>query len=181
MPQEPAAPAAVPPTGKSTGFQARIEQQLGGRAEFEKFSGQLLDFDEATMARAYALRALAQRFPAEGDAALSAEDRRVLRDLALAHAAVLAKDAGILQRTLAPVLASLGGSPAQGPPVSTPAAWQPAAEDLFRASRRVEVLLSVMLGVTPGDSPTERLPSDLLSAMGDLRSSLEACRTLLSQ
>ena len=57
---------------------------------------------------------------------------------------MLAKDAGILQHTLAPVLASLGGSSAQGRPVSTPTAWQPAAEDYFRASRRVEVLLSVM-------------------------------------
>ena len=62
MPAEPAATPAAPATERSTGFQARIEQQLGGRPEFEKFSGQLLDFDEAAMARAYALRALAQRF-----------------------------------------------------------------------------------------------------------------------
>ena len=179
--EDSAGTAVAPPTGKSTGFQARIEQQLGGRAEFEKFSGQLLDFNEAAMARAYALRALAQRFPAGEDTALSAPDRRVLKDLALSHATVLARDAGILQRTLAPVLASLGGSPAQVRPVSTPAAWQPAAEDLFRASRRVEVLLSVMLGVTPGDNPTERLPSDLLSAMNDLRVSLQACQKLLAQ
>jgi hypothetical protein len=180
-PEGAAVPPVAPPVEKSGGFQSRVEQQLGGRAEFERFSAQLLDFQEGAMARAYALRALAQRFPGGSTEDLSQQDRRVLRDLALAHATVLAKDVQILQRTLAPVLAALGGVPAQGRPASAPSAWQSAAEDLFRASRRVDVLLSVMLGVTSGDSPNERLPSDLLSAIADMRSSLDDCRRMLEQ
>ena len=53
-----------PPVGaKPSGIQARVEQHLGGRAEFERFSGHLLDAIDSAMARAYALRALVAAVP----------------------------------------------------------------------------------------------------------------------
>jgi hypothetical protein len=37
------------------------------------------------------------------------------------------------------------------------------------------------LGVTPGSASSERLPSDLLSAIGELRADLDSCQRLLAQ
>src|SRR5205085_7320477 len=110
-------------------------------------SGTLLDAIDSAMARAYALRALSQRFP--DGVEMSAADRALLGDLAREHAAALTSQLNELHRTLAPVLVSLGGSTAQGRPANSRVAWQPTVEDVFQASRRVEMLLSTLLGVTP--------------------------------
>jgi hypothetical protein len=172
-----ASDSGVEATGaQSSGIQARVEQKLGGRAEFERFSGKLLDAVEAAMSRAYALRALAQRFP-EGTE-MSAQDRALLADLAREHMKVLSSQMNDLSRTLAPVLVSLGGSPAQGRPAISHAAWQAAAEDAFRDARRVEVLLSTLLGVTP-ESANAEVPTELLGAFADLRTALDDCQRLL--
>lgn len=160
--------------------QTRLEQQLGGRAEFEKFSSQVLDANEAAMSRAYALRLLAQRFPASDESALSAADRRELRGIAAEHIAALATQITAIQHVLNPVLTSMG-APAQARAATSATAWQPAAEDLFRASRRVEVLLSVLLGVTPSQANASETPAQLQSAVAELRGDLDQCQRLLGQ
>ena len=48
-------------------IQNRLEEQLGGPAEFERFSSQILDVDEGVMAHAHALRNLAQQFPSASE------------------------------------------------------------------------------------------------------------------
>jgi hypothetical protein len=174
-------PAAGPPQAaaeapKNTRFESRLEKQLGGRVEFERFSGQLLDWTEAAMARAYALRALAQRFPAADEARMEPADRQLLDDLARNHAAQFTSGIEGLHRTLAPVLVALGGTTAQGRPANSHVAWQAAAEDAFRSGRRVELLLSQLLGVAADTAGARNLPSDLLAAMADLRADLDDCQ-----
>lgn len=161
--------------------QTRLEQQLGGRAEFEKFSSQILDANETAMARAYALRLLAQRFPAATETELSPADRRELRAMAREHAASLGAQIAGIQRVLNPVLSSLGAAPAAKSAADTAATWQPAAEDLFRSSRRVEVLLSLLLGVTPQQGVAAEVPAQLMSAVAELRANLDQCQRLLNQ
>jgi len=131
------------------------------------------------MARAYALRALAQRFPAAAEGGLGGDDHALLNGLARADADTLASQVDDLARTLAPVLVSLGGGnpSAQGRPAAT--AWQPAAEDAFRAGRRVEMLLSTLLGVTADTSASANVPADLLTALAEWRADLEQCRQQL--
>lgn len=148
-----------------TAMQARLEQQFGGRAEFERASGQLLEIADSAMARVYALRSLAQRFP--DGTSMPAADATRLRDLARHHVAVLSTHLNDLHRTLAPVLVSLGGRSAQGRPASS-TSWQPATEELFRTSRRMELLLSSLLGATP-DAASGHLPTELLSALADVK------------
>jgi len=87
----------------------------------------------------------------------------------------------MMEAALAPVLAGLGGKAAAGSAPAANAAWQAAAEDTFRASRRLEVLLSVLLGVTPGQNATGDLPSQVAAAVSDLRAGLDRCRVLLAQ
>ena len=159
-------------------IQARLEKNLGGRSEFERFSAQILDLDEQAMQRVYALRKLAQTFPADSEAQLNSKDTDILRELSRKHAAVLAEKVSNIERILVPVLSNLGGT-AAGVRTSGQTAWQPAAEDIYRNARRVEVLLSQMLGMTPSAVSTATIPSELLATLRDLRASLEACQHLL--
>lgn len=175
-PQAADAGEVKPETGSRSGIPARLEQQLGSRAVFERFSGQALDAFDNAMAHAYALRSLAQRFP-EGTA-MSAADSAVLADLARSHLRILSSQIDELHRTLAPVLVSLGGSPAQGRPAVSARTWQTAAEESLTDARRVEVLLSTLFGMTD-EAPNAHVPSDLLAAFASLRSALENCQKLL--
>ncbi len=187
---EPAAPpvvatpppdAAAPPPAEnpSAGIAARVEQQLGGRPQFERFSSQMLDWSDAAMARAYALRRLAERFPAPTEAAFSPADRHALRQIARENAAALADLAGRMSRTLKPVLTGLGGQTATPSPLVADA-WQPAAEDLVLTAQRVERRLSVMLGAAPADG-TAFPTSGLLGDLDRLQSDIIICQRLLGQ
>ena len=180
MPAEPAGPDGGSPGSKPSAIQSRVEQQVGGRAEFERFSSQVLDRNESMMSHAYALRALAQRFPAGADAGLAQQDREVLREMARDHATRLAREAATIERALAPILTGMGGT-AQKTGVAAQEAWEPAAEDLFQVSRRVEVLVSVMLGAARGDASAERLPTELLTAIRQLRADADQCQVLLGR
>jgi hypothetical protein len=161
--------------GRASALQSRMEQQFGGRAEFERFSGQLLERVESAMARVYAIRSLAQRFP--NGTAMPDGDSVRLRDLARQHLAVLAADVNELHRTLAPVLVSLGGKTAQGRP-ATARSWQSSTEDLFRSSRRLELLLSTLFGATP-EPVSGNLPADVLAAFADVKVELDALELML--
>jgi hypothetical protein len=157
---------------------ARIEQRLGGRPQFERFSGQLLDWTDSAMSRAYALRRLSQQFPAAAESAMSSEDRRTLHNLGREHVAALQKDLARIQTTVNPVLSGIGAG--AGPREARSATeWQAASEQMLASARKVETLLAVVLGVTPetfnGDAP-----SQLLTALGQLTSDIEQCQRLLS-
>lgn len=175
IPQATAPDAAPVEAPKATRLQTRVEKQLGGRVEMERFSSQVMDWTEAAMSCAYALRALAQRFPASAEAGMAATDRQALDDLARDHAANFSARVDSLHRALAPVLVSLGGvAPAQARP-ATHSGWQPAAEDAVRAGRRVEMLLSQLFGMAPETAGAQNLPSDLLAAMAELQADLQEC------
>jgi len=181
-PPQAAAPEPAPVFSPAPKLQTGLEQQLGGRAELERFSSRVLDWNEAAMARAYALRGLAQRFPAGSESSMAAEDRRVLRQMAREHIDALAVHIRGMESVLAPVLTGLGGAvPPQPSEPSSVTAWQPASEQVFRSSRRVEVLVSLLLGVASGEKPSADLPGTLLVALKDLRANLEQCQRLLAQ
>ena len=152
-------------------MQARIEKQLGGRANYEQLAGDVLDASESMMSRAYALRRLAESFPRDVEAEMTPADRQVLQDLYREHAEALAQQTAGLNRLLRPVLAPLGGR-AEAASGIAPAVWQADTENLFRTARHVESLLAVMLGVTPGE--TANLPSQVLSSLAKLRANAEA-------
>lgn len=179
-PPQAAAPEPAPVFSPAPKLQAGLERQLGGRAELEKFTSRVLDWNEAAMARAYALRALAERFPADSEAAMIADDRRVLRQMAREHVDALEVHVRGMESVLSPVLTALGGAV---PPPAAPAAldaWQSASEQAFRSSRRVEVLLSLLLGVASGEKPSADLPGTLLTSLTSLRANLDQCQHLLA-
>ena len=174
-----AAPSGSPAAGAATSpMESRIEKRLGGHAEFDRFSTQLLDLDDAAMKQVYALHSLSQKFSPEEEAKLSAQDLTLLHELSRKHAAALAEKLGGMEKMLVPTLSSLGGSSAASHPVAH-SNWQPAADDVFRSARRVEVLMSQVLGMTQASASTNTLPSDLLAAMNELRANLDDCQKAL--
>jgi len=161
-------------------IQTRVEKQLGGRAEFDRFSTQILNSSDEAMKQVYALHTLAQEFPANTERQLSPADRQVLSSLSRDHAAVLSEKVSTLESLLLPTLSSLGGAPALVH-TAPQAEWQSAAGDVFKSSARVDKLVSIMLGMTPSDGSTSSLPTDLLSALKDLRSNLDTCQHLIAR
>jgi hypothetical protein len=176
VPAAPAGPSTAAVAAPEPGaLQKRLERLVGGSAEMDRFSAKILDWDEAAMARAYALRRLAQQYPS--DAAMSDADREILRGMAREHASALAVSAANLEQTLTPVLTGLGAADTH--PAAAADTWQAAVEQVFLASRKVEVLSSLLLGVAAGDNPKEDLPSGLLNALRELRADLDQCQRLL--
>lgn len=185
--QPPAAPvpadaAAFPSPNVSSEsldpFQTRLEGQLGGRGALDHFAGQALTWNDTLMSHAYALRSLAQQFPA--DASLSGADQVSLHALALDHIAAMSIPAANLDRALTPVLTALG---AAARPSAAPSAanWQASAERLFQAARNVEMLSSRLLGVARGDRANISSPAELLGAVSDLRADLQQNQQLLGR
>ena len=172
-----AAPAETAASAPSA-IQLRLEKHLGSHAEFDRFSAQVLDLDQAAMDRVYAVHRMAQKFPAEDEQRLSPNDVSLLHELTRKHTAVLADRVGEMERILAPALSSLGGTAASVSPVAR-ASWQQAAEDVFNKARRVEILESQMLGMS-STAPGSALPSELLSSLKELRASLADCQKLLA-
>jgi hypothetical protein len=161
-----------PTASDSPQVQVRIAEQMGGRARFDQIAAQVLDLSDPLMARAYALRRLAEQFPAEAN--LNPEDLATLRHLQRDHVSALREQTRELEQILKPVLKStisVGQTSGLSP-----------AEDLFQSARRVEKLLAVVFGAAPADdSASSQLPAQLLSAITDLRAKVEAYDHLLAK
>ncbi|MGA2601388.1 MAG: hypothetical protein ABSH09_30860 [Bryobacteraceae bacterium] len=150
-------------------LQARMADQVGGRVRFDELAAQVLDLSDNMMARAYALRRLAEHFPPESESGLSPADLDQLQRIRQEHAAVLRQRAADIDRLLRPMLVSVTGTPAKPSAIS-----QTNAEDLFQSARQVEKLLAMMFGTVPGEAWDDRLPARLLSGITDLRARSEA-------
>jgi hypothetical protein len=180
--QSAAPPAPAEPTPPQStaanSVAARVEKQLGGRPQFERFSSQMLDWSEEAMSRAYALRGLAAQFSPAQEALLDAADRRALRAMAEEHAAALDSTAGRMARTLDPVLTGLGGQPASASQSADN--WQTAGEDLLQTALRVDKNLSVLIGASNTGSSAFSA-SGLLADLARMEADIARCRRLLGQ
>lgn len=173
------APAPAPQESASAGgIAARVERQLGGRPQFERFSSQMLDWTEAGMERAYALRRLAEQFPPAQEASLDPADRLYLRTMAREHAAALVSLSGKVTRSLDPVLTGMGGQPATAS--SSAETWQAAAEDLLKTAQRVDRSLSILMGAAPADGSAFS-PSEVLADLARMEADLARCQRLLGR
>jgi hypothetical protein len=150
--------------------QSQMAEQIGGRVYFSQLAAQVLDLSEPMMARVYALRRLAEQIPTEVESELSTQDRQLLKSLQQEHVQALRRQTAEIDGLLRPALESVSGV-ARASPDSV---ISPSAEELFQSARRVEKLLAVMFGAAPPESPGERLPSQLLSSLAQLRARIDA-------
>jgi hypothetical protein len=174
---EPAARDAAGP--EKAIYAARIEERLGGRPQFERFSSSVLDWTDSAMARAYALSRLAKQFPVTAENEMPIEDRRTLRKLGREHLAAFTKETERVANTVKPILDGMGVSASQPEVRSGSVAWQSASEALLTAARRAETLLAVVLGVAPEESPSGNAPAQLAAALAQVASRAEECQRLL--
>jgi len=154
-------------------MQARVAEQIGGRANFEQLASEVLDLSDPMMSRVYALRRLAERFPADAEAQLNATDRQLLRQMQREHVAMLRQQTSELDRLLRPMRASVHGAPGGSSSELGATSWQPATEELFQSARRVENLLAVIFGASPSDSADDQLPGQLISSLAQFRAKVE--------
>jgi hypothetical protein len=163
-------PNDAPAAGDARQLQTRLAEQLGGRANLEQFAAQILDSSESLMARAYALRRLAEQFPSTAEQELTAGDQQLLQRLRAEHSAALREHVTEIDRDLRPILATVNGDTGTVPyngKGSEP--WQPATEELFQSARRLDKLLGVMFGAAPSETPAGQIPAQLKTSLAQLR------------
>ena len=173
-PGQPVAPNDTPTAGDVRQLQARLAEQLGGRANLEQLSAQVLDSSESLMARAYALRRLAEQFPSTAEQELKATDRQLLARLRAEHSTALRRQVTDIDRELQPILASVnGGAQTPSDPGNPAEPWQAATEELFQSARRLDKLVGVMFGAAPSEIPVGQLPAQLKSGLAQLHARLD--------
>jgi anti-sigma factor RsiW len=177
---QPALPAPESTTpADNRQLQARIAEQVGGRANYEQLASQVFDMNEPMMSRVYALRSLEQHFPAPLENQLNARDLETLRRLQREHVSALRDQIQALDQALKPVLPGSRRTPEAAFTNNT---WQAATEELFQSARSVEKLLAAMFGASPADSAAqERIPAQLASSLAQFRANVEAYDRLLAR
>jgi hypothetical protein len=172
-PPAPAHPSsAITEPGQSSPPPSPIARQFTDRASWQKFVDRTLESSDAMMARAHALRSLADRFPPGVEVQLTPAALSRLASIRREHAAALIGDIGSMDASLSPVLASPG---ATVPPSAPPAAnWQNATRDLFSIAQKTDRLIATLLGATTNDSATASTPADAVAALAQLKSTAAA-------
>jgi hypothetical protein len=154
-------------------LQARVAEKVGGRVHFEELSSQVLDLSDQMMARAYALRRLAERFSA--DVTLNPDDAKILAGLRQEHTLALVHLSTEIERTLRPVFTSLDVNPRSANlDAGLSLTWQPATEEVFQSARQVEKLVAVLFGAAQNDASGQQIPAQLLTNLSQLRTRLAA-------
>ena len=154
-------------------LQIELAKQLGGRAGFEQFADQVLELTDSFMARAHALRRLAERFSPDLEAQISPQERQLLQTMRREHTEPLLRNVIEVQDRLLPVLAAVPGPSNVTPLAIRSNTWQDATEQLFREARRTEGMLVTILGATAGDNQSLELPAQVLASLKELRYRVE--------
>jgi len=147
-------------------LQLEMERRLGGRAPFEQFADQSFDMTDRFMARAHALRRLAQRFPQGVEAQMTAGDRKLLEQLRQEHASALVENVSGVEDRLR---SALGVTREDTEALSASGPWQDETEPLFVAARHAESMLVALLGASPDQTQSPELPAQTAASLAQLR------------
>jgi len=170
LPSQLAPSPATAPRPEIEQLETELEQQLGGRAFYERFVDDVLKTNDQLMARVHALRRLAERFPVEVESQLDDEDLQLLSRLRHEHAIALLEEAVALEERSRLTLESLGAESSRPlEPDPLPDNWQDATETLLAQAREAESLIVSMLGAAAPGVPVSELPSAVLTSVSQLR------------
>lgn len=133
-----------------------LEAYFGSRAAADAFIGEVISESERILARAHALRVLAERFPDAVRSGLGEEERAMLAAMRAGHLAEIRKSAAVLSAKLPPVLRLLG--PAEAPPESC---------SLIECAQRLDSRLSALLSARTGP------PAGVAAALAGVQAALE--------
>lgn len=147
---------------------SELQDKLPNGVALADVEEQLTDSTENLIARAYALRGLARRFPAETIAHWTPADNAALRDLVQAHASAMAASTQTVGRLLKPVLSAASPAPV------TDNAWGDAAQAILTDSRRLDEALNA-----PGGGDASARKAAIARALVNLDQQLARLRTLI--
>ncbi len=140
----------------------------------EQFTNRVLEASESSLARAHALRELAQHFPQEIEAQLDPNDGALLESLLAEHFNALRGTSG---RVVAEVR-QIEAVPAPAPPL--PARnWQAHAHNLVTAAERLDQILTKLLAVSGSGSTQQALTSELTRAVAQMEAEITAAEPAL--
>jgi hypothetical protein len=151
--------------GRNTDMHAILRDRLGAGASVDDFIAEVLDASELTLARAHAVRALAQRFPP--DAQLSESDWNLLESIVREHVNKAATEVRRVGRLLEPIS---GAPPGGGLPAVT---WHDAAGALVAAAIEFDRAASRAFASANADPPEQSL-AVVRDALGRLQSRIGA-------
>lgn len=152
-PLTPAADASpvVVQSGRLSPVQSQIARQFTDHAAFQKFADQTLETSEEILARAHAIRALADRFPLNVESQMSAKSVSLLAAIRKEHITALASAAEDIDRSVMPVLQSLHAN-ATSTPSPPKVSWQQLADPLLSTAEKMDQVIGTMLATTTGSS-----------------------------
>jgi hypothetical protein len=152
-------------------LQLQLQSYLGSAAALQKFTDGILDASDGAMARAHALRNLAERFPTDQELTLSTAERSLLLTLRREHASALKELAREMIQLVQPVLPIPEKSQ---PAVPRADSWQEGTRDVLESTRQVDRLLNQMLAAGDNDQARQNTPQTLASALASLQGLLAA-------
>ncbi len=137
-----------------------VEKQLAS-SRFEEVADRALAESDSIMARAHALRRLAERFPPDVESNLSSDDGRVLQGLRADHALSLSRHVRQLISALKPVVPGIEAS-VDAPPSAR--SWQEFTRELFLEADAVDHCLAAVVGATD-NAPSPDTAAQLSGAL----------------
>jgi hypothetical protein len=161
---------ATPAPERANPLIAELQASLGGETSVTDLADQFIDHTDAAMARAYALRALARRFPEETVRSWNSTDTRILHEILRDHVEKLAASVETIHRLLAPVL-----PPGDAVPGSRPG-WQGAAEAILLSLQQMDQSLNAG---SSGSETSEARKARLAQALADLDQEIARLRRVV--
>jgi hypothetical protein len=156
-----AAPTGAQVESRRSPLEARVRSFAVSQEAYENFSDRALDESEELLARAHALRILAERFPAARRADLRDPERDLLDSMIAAHRAAFRLHARALLRLIEPLAAAL-----DAPRLAA------AAADPLDAAQRIDRVLSAIFGAARTELTPEQLIAELASASATLSATI---------
>ena len=127
-------PRTAAPVDRTNPLISDLQARFGSEVSTSDLADRVIDVTDRAAERAFALRALARRFPPETASQLSTSEVDTLRGILRDHAGRLATAVQELRRLIAPILPSF-----TAPPVAANTArWHELAEDLPDAVERLD-------------------------------------------
>jgi len=160
-------------TNVPDGVRRQLEDSLGGAIGRQEVTDRVLETSAAALARAYAVRVLADKFPPETEARLADKDREVLRGLVGRHLSELDRLAARIRTELKMLLPTSDGF-ASGNSENQMASWQSGAVTLVSAARENDTLLNRLLAGTYSQAEGDEMLASLGAHIRKLETTVRA-------
>jgi anti-sigma factor RsiW len=160
-------------------LEPQISHRFSNHRAFQKIVDQTLKSSEDMMARAHALRSLADRFPPAVAAQMSPSSLALLNSILREHTAALASNVAAIERSMNPILRSSDAT-VQPPQRRTAASssWEELTYQLFSSAATLDHLLGTLLAPAAGTQISDSGPADLAMALAKLSDDLRSYQHL---